>query len=356
MSKAKPKISLVQTFALLVGIMIGAGILNLPASLAQEVHQDGWVGALLGGILAILIINLALSLLHTYPEKNFLQISRYLLGKYLGNLINLLFLIYFLLVGGVTLRISTSTISAWILAKTPLEILIIAFIGAAFYLTRAGLQTAARFSEIIIFIVSPFVLVIFFPISNWRMVNVLPFAQQPITNYVSATLVSIFAFLGFEILLLFYPYIEGSHKKIRFSTNLAMVFTTLIYTTLTFGVTAAFGSQRLQEETFVTLKYSELVHFAIIERVGFLLIFFWVFALFHTFALLYYFSYAIIEDFFSIKKNHWSFLLAIPLYFIALYPENAAAVNKFSSFVSNYGISVIAGSIVLLKGISFFKK
>lgn len=353
---SKPQISLVQTFALIVGIIIGGGVLNLPAGLAQAINQEGWIGAMIGGIFSILILNLAFSLLRKYPDQNILQISRHLLGKYLGNLLNLAYMFYFLLASGTILRISASVISSWILPKTPIEILLISFLFAAFLLTRYGLQVAARFSEIIFFFMLPFTILIFYPIGHWKLYNLLPIGTYSISEYLSASLVSVYAYTGFEIVLFLYPHIKGNFKKIRFTSNLAVMFSIFIYVALSIGVIASFGAERLQNELFVALKYSQLTRFVVVERVEFLIIFFWIFALFHSFGLFFYFGYTITEDLFSIKKRHWSGLLTIPLYYVALYPSNIADLAKMARFFGVFGLITIVSSLILLNGISFFKK
>ena len=79
-----------QIRALLVSTIVGIGILTLPHQISLLLENDGWIAIILGGLLifpSIIVIN---KIFQLYPDKDFFEIGRIVLGKWIFNL----FLVY----------------------------------------------------------------------------------------------------------------------------------------------------------------------------------------------------------------------------------------------------------------------
>ncbi len=352
----KYKISLTQVFAMLVGVTIGGGLLNIGSTLSGEAKQDAWIVVLIGGSMILILVNISLSLHKSYPKDDVLQISRNLMGNLIGSGVNIAFIVYFVVLAASSLRISVDFFSAWVLPRTPLEMVSLPLMFIAFYMVKNGLQVVARVSEIILIIMLPFALIIIIPFEKWDILNILPIGQQPILSYLTGTLKSVYSFLGFEILLFIYPYVKANHKKVRFVTNLSIIFVILIYGSLTFAIVASMGVKGTENEIYSTIKYSQLVTLPLIERVGFFLTFFWIFAMFHTLGILYYFAHHTFARMVPEKWQQTGIFLAIPIYFLAFYPRNIAEVGRYSNYVAIVGFTFLAIIIITLKLISLTKK
>lgn len=355
MNNDKYRLSSFQLFALILGVVVGGGLVNIPADLALVVEHEGWISVLMAGAFTFIIIQLGLSINKDYPDKNILEISEYILGKYPGKILNGLLTLYFILIAGISVRVALNLILTWSLPKTPIEVLIIFYLFNAAYLGRNGLQSVARFSEVIVIMLLPILLLVFLPFREWNFIELQPFAKQSISTYFAGAAQSFYSFLGFEIIFLVYPYVRRSHKRIQLVSSISLGYIIFGYFSMVLFATASFGAERLKGMLYTIINYSQAINLPVIERVDFLLIFFWTFALFHTTALLYYMGTFSLRHVFSLGKN-WSFYLILPTYYIALYPQNPAELSKYSKYVSNGGIAVIFFTLVILKVGSYFKK
>lgn len=350
------KVTQVQLFTFLLSSMVGAGIINLPAVLAKVTHQDAWISSLIGGLFPLLLINIGLTLFKAYPNQNILDMGVTLLGPILGKLLSFLIMIYLYLVTGFSVRISVDFISSWILPTTPIEIMIILFIVSSIYLARGGLFSLIRFAEITALVLLPFFIIILIPLREWRLLNMLPVLSQPVSAYFASALHSAFPYLGFELILFVAPFTQLGYKKLRFGTNLGVIFVILIYTLFTLAAILTFGHVYVEKQIYTAIKYIQLLYLPVVERLEFTIIFFWIFALFTVFSLFYFFAYQSFKFTFPIKSSLWILLFSVPIYFIALYPQSFPEVNAMAEIVSIFAISVITFVIFTLKLVSLFKR
>ena len=87
-----------QFTLILIGSMMGVGILSLPNDVIKIAKQDGWISVLLGSIYPLYIVFIASYLGKNYPKENMLILSKKFFGKILGNILNLIFILYFVII------------------------------------------------------------------------------------------------------------------------------------------------------------------------------------------------------------------------------------------------------------------
>lgn len=352
----RPKISQVQIVTFLLSGIVGSGIINLPAELAKATHQDAWVPSLLGGVVVLILTNVGLSLCKQYPHQNILEIGEYLVGSIVGKFLAFLFFVYYYLMLSLSVRISVDFISSWILPSTPIESMIILFGISAIFLTRNGLQSLLRFTEITIVVLIPFLVSLIIPVGHWDILNLQPVVYQPVSAYLEGTLYSSYAYLGFEALFFIIPFIEIEFKPLRRTINLTIISIIIIYTIFTVVSILTFGSNYIQDQIYTAIKYIQLLQFPVIERVEFVFAYFWIFALFSTFAIFHFFSYTSLKFIVPVKNKFWLIPFSIPMYFLALYPDNFPEVNKIAEVLSLASILMIGAIVFSLKIVSLFKK
>ena len=108
-----------QLGIIILSAQVGAGVIMLPSQLAKEVGPDGWVSILAAGLLSTLFIVMIMGLLRKYAGQSIFEINRHLFGRFLGQTINLLLVVYlsFLVVAG--FRYFTEFIQLFTLEVTP---------------------------------------------------------------------------------------------------------------------------------------------------------------------------------------------------------------------------------------------
>jgi spore germination protein KB len=140
------KISPYQLLASMFVLPYGSAILFY---LASEAKQDSWIAILVYIIPAILLILVHIKLFSYYPEDTIVTYLPKIFGKLLGNLLSIIYILYFLYLATRVLRDFSSLIVYSSMGKTP-HLFIAAFIMlVVVYGMIVGIEPLCRASEIL---------------------------------------------------------------------------------------------------------------------------------------------------------------------------------------------------------------
>jgi len=146
----KQKISGYQYFILTFGMTVGTSILVIPAGLVGEVREDAWIAALLMTIVNAMMAYFYLKLAKLYPGKNLFQIIEAALGKWIGSLVSLLYLFYFLILSGTLLGNLGYFFTSELMRETPIQAIELLFLIASVMCARLGMVVLSRVVELML--------------------------------------------------------------------------------------------------------------------------------------------------------------------------------------------------------------
>lgn len=212
----KNKISNEQIKALIVTIVAGVGVLSLPSDMAVRMNNDGWLGILIGGLITIPFIILIDKLFKLYPNKNLFEIGRDTMPNILFKLFMTIFLIYNIVLLSYVIRIFADTIKTYLLETTPTEVIVFSILLATSYIARSQLEVIARMAVMIYPIIIGFIIfLIIISIPSADFSNILPIFRVDYKAIIRGVLMSIFAYSGYEFILLVLPLAENPDKTLR---------------------------------------------------------------------------------------------------------------------------------------------
>ncbi len=111
MNVQEDKIATSQVAIGISSFIMGAGIVTLPRSSSEETGTpDVWISILLGGFISIALGIICAKLSQRYPEKTFYQYSTLIAGKPIGYLVNIIFIVYFLMTATYQVRMQAEVI------------------------------------------------------------------------------------------------------------------------------------------------------------------------------------------------------------------------------------------------------
>lgn len=87
----KNKISSTQFRILVTLHCVGSGILVVPSAIAADAKQDAWISAFLGIMIGVILVQLYVAIGNLSPNKTLIELNEYLLGKWIGKAVSLLF-------------------------------------------------------------------------------------------------------------------------------------------------------------------------------------------------------------------------------------------------------------------------
>lgn len=352
------KISTLQLGVFVFNVILGVGILGFPAGLAKAVENDAWVVGIVSGLINILFIFFICKLGNKYPELGLVGTLRRLFGKVLGTILALPALAYFVIFAALAMRIFAETIKLYLLNNTPLEFIILPLMLLAVFLARSGVEPSARFFEVvtpIIILVMLYLIIVSLPKNDYS--NLRPFFTHPVSDYISGLRSGTFAFSGFEILLIMFPFLRKPKEAFKVS-SITMLGITALYTIVTILCLAKLGAKETASMIYptVTLIKASEVPGGFIERQEGVLLAVWVIFVFTTLAGMIYAASVITGDILKQRKRTHAVSIYIPvIYVVSLLGENIAALGKLSDTMSlifgTYTIMILPPVMLIVSAI-----
>lgn len=349
-------ISNTQLVFMIIQSQIGVGILSLPHDVSLISKNDGWISTLIAGLIVQVIILVLWGLCRRFPSLTLYEIIPHLLGKRLGKVIILCYIIYFIITGSLVLSRYSQIIDIWILQRTPNWILILLMLGVCVYLVKDNLRSMARFYVL----VTPLLIILFglitYSLKDANFLYLFPIGQTGITTILKGSKEAAFSYLGFEFMLILYPFVmaSGTRKLVAIST--ANIFVTLFYTYMVFASLVFFEPRK---DIFLTpqplLYMIKAYSFQIIERIDLFFLSIWIISVATSIGNWLFLSSYGLKHLFK-HANYSAFLpfSAGVIFIIALLPDNETDLEKFNKFLepAHFGFIIIIPLLLFL--ISFF--
>ncbi|MDV2883641.1 GerAB/ArcD/ProY family transporter [Alkalihalophilus pseudofirmus] len=336
----------------LVSMIIGVGILTLPRVLATELGlADGWISILLASGIIMSLVALYVKLQQQFPGETLLQyIAGGKVGKWFAPVLALLFLVYFLCLMGYEVRILTSLMRMYILDQTPSEVIAALMLFITTYAVSKGVQGIVHLSLMFLPIVV-FVLLglISFTSINSDMTNLLPVMPEGIFPILLTMKVTLFSFLGLEILFFLMGYMKKSDLKV-FPLMAGIMLIMFLYLLVTIISYANFSVDTTTQITFPTVELAKQIEIpgGFFERLESLLITVWIMTIFNTISISQLIFIQLLEKHFVKKEAFTTYLPAISIFFIfivAFIPHSITETFQFGEWIGWLGLALYLVSL-----------
>lgn len=251
----KVRISKHQLIFLMVGFIYG--IIISPQATAK---QDAWFAVLITTIAALFILTLYVYISLLNREKTLIEILKKRFGKYIGGLIGLLYVWYFLHLAAIVIRNYGDYVNMAIFPETPVVFIIISLSIITAYVVRQGLEVMGRGVEIfvpLVIIEVLFVTILLYgqmDFSNWK-----PFLGNGFMP-VLKTVQTIISFPVGEIVifLMIFPAIN-KEKDLLKSALIAASTAGGLFLIVTFRDLFVLGADMLYRTTFTSATALRLI-------------------------------------------------------------------------------------------------
>ncbi|MDP4178087.1 MAG: GerAB/ArcD/ProY family transporter [Bacillota bacterium] len=263
-----------QLMGILLSIQLGIGMLTLPADLSVVSGHDGWIPVLLYGIILTAVIALMMKLLNRYDNQSIFEINKYIYGKYIGWIFNLLIIAYFWYSSCLSFRIYINILHVQVLRTTPSLILDIFIILPIYYLTWNGLKYVSRITFLIYISLAFFLILFVLVLKDIRLTFLMPVGECGLEGIKAGIKPCVFAYLGYELIPIIYPEITNKQKAMKYSL-FSNIIVTLFFLMLVLVTTSFFGEEMLKKSMYPIIKLSRSYKAIVIDRIDLLFIVFW---------------------------------------------------------------------------------
>jgi len=350
MTENNHSITKFQLFFILIQSQIGVGLLSLPNVVQKTAKGDGWISTLFAGVVVQIMLIIYWQLLKRFPTLIYTEITKKILGSVLGKLINLVIYLNFILVGGLATILLIKIINLWLLPYTPGWVISLLILTACIYLTISDLRIIARF---LVLATSLILLLLFTSLLSWftekEILYILPIGSSGLKNILMGSKNSLLAMLGFEGLLLLFPFILENKKGVFKTISMANLFITLFYTYFIFLTLISFSQDQLAQMREPILNLLRGITYNMIDRVDLLFLSIWIVPMATSIiAYLYFASKSMNVD--KRKYPKVVFLNGFIIFLITLIPHEDAIITLFNQYVSylSYGVVFIIPSLLLI--------
>ncbi|MFZ7944666.1 MULTISPECIES: GerAB/ArcD/ProY family transporter [Bacillaceae] len=324
MEKAKIKAS--QLFILVVLFEMGSAIL---VGLGVSAKQDAWIAMLLGLAGGLVLFLVYYQLYKYYPDLPFTSYVQKITGKWIGRLLGLLYIIYFLYCASRVLRDFGELLTTTIYFNTPLIVINSLMILTIIYGVHKGIEVIARVGELsfgIIYLmaIAGFSLILFSGIIHPEFLQpMLENGWKPVLiTFIRGTIT--FPFGEMVVFIMLLPYINDQ-KKVKAACMGGMILAGINVTITAAINVATLGVDLFQRSNFpllTTIGKIQLANF--IERLDVLFVIYLVIAGYFKISLFFYAAVIGTADIFRFK-NHQK--LSFPIGFVILFASITIASN-----------------------------
>jgi spore germination protein (amino acid permease) len=348
------RISGYQVMVFVFNALLGAGIISLPSTAAQYAGNDGWLLVLVSGFIDILLLLFICFAGSKCRERGLFKTLSRAFGKIPSAILLLPFIVYIIVLTGMESRMFSESVKIYLLHRTPIEFIVIPMILLAVVLARAGIEPICRFFEIVFPLTAVLIFLCMLIASrdlDWS--NLRPFFSASPSEFLKGLANTTFAFEGFQLLLIIYPFIRKPKGTVKYSIIglLFILATNVIATLMCLAKFGAVETSRMFYPIISLIKVSEIPG-AFVERTEAFILAIWLVCVFTTIVAFLYSLSVLCSDILNQSEGRHVVPLALPLiYIISLYGENVAEIGfltRMNSLYMGTYVTLILPLIVLL--------
>lgn len=346
-----------QLTLILVGSMIGIGVLTLPLDVIKDAKQDGWISSALGVVYPLYFVLLAQYMHKKFPQQNILILSKKYCGKFLGTILNLIFILFFLLI---LTEVAAGMSNLLMIYMTPFltvkKILITALLMPAFVAYK-GIKTLGRMNEVIFYLT---LVVFFIPIAALKegsILNIMPVFSSGIISIIKSTKDTMLAYNGIEILLLIYPFFKDN-KRLKKCGITSIIIAMILYIWFSFISIFYLGIDIIPKFLWPIVTVTEAITIPIINSFRYIFMSLWTMIIFKIMSNCYYaFTFGLSQLTKSVNRKSFVILMYPLIFYLSTLYGNPttrrAFLGKIIPIYSLYNIlyvGIIALLITMKKG------
>lgn len=252
---------------LLIPARMAAVICTSPAITVSPFSQC-WRASILATILAVPLALIIVTLALRYPDETIIQFSPRIVGRPLGRLVGLVYILFFMLIAAVDIRVFGEMFTTIFLPETPISAIMILMMVAVTYGVFSGLEVLARAADLLVPVIFAGVyLVLLLVIGEIQIVNLTPHLVGGLPALLAAAATPTALFGEVVVVTMLVPFVNNP-RAARGAAVLAVLIVGITFVLVTATATAVLGDIVASRQIFPFLKVARQVSIAeFIERI-----------------------------------------------------------------------------------------
>ncbi|RKQ28645.1 GerAB/ArcD/ProY family transporter [Oceanobacillus halophilus] len=342
-------------FFIITSIQIGIGILGFPKIVYQEALQDSWISILFTFFYIVAVVIVMFMILNQYKNADIYGIQVDIFGKWIGKILGTIYILYF----GITLfsilitymevvRISIfPSISNLALGGLLLCLVVYSVLG--------GIRVVVGVCTLFFLGTQWLFLLLIQPAMEVDFTHLQPMFVTPFPDLLEGAKVSSYTFMGFELLLVIYPFIKNK-KKAKLPTFLAVSWSTITILLLTMLVIGYFSHNQILRREWALLGLFKIQNFTFIERFDYVVVTEWMLVIITNMILLMWAMTYGMKRLYNISQKTTLYLISIILLIACIFVDEHFQIQKVIDTSSQIGLWIVYVYPFFLLPIVLFKK
>lgn len=353
------KLQKLEAITIILIVMINKLILNIPYYIVDLVGSGAIVNLLYVGIIDFVLLLIIIKLFNNFESSDILDISEFLGGKRVKNLIGFLCIGIFFLVAFITLIDFSNVLHTIYFSNFPMVYILFFFVFGVLIANLIGLKGISRtISFIVPFAILSVIITFFTSFENLDIKDLTPILGKSYEDTFISGLSNCFAMY----ILVIYYFLKPLLKDVKEFKKISIISYILSFILLMLTIIpmlTLFNTSSNSEpinSLFLLSRQIELGRF--LQRVDALFIFLWIFAIFAYLSFIIFMINRIIKKIFPVSNEKMlSYSTCGLLFAIALIPVNISHIHFIEDTLYRYliiGFTFGLGLIILL--LANFKK
>ncbi|MGO4886794.1 endospore germination permease [Anaerobacillus sp. MEB173] len=212
----KGKISAAQMAIMMHPTIIATGLLLVPAITAVKAERDMWVSPIWGSLVGFVVVCITYQLHKQYPNETVIEYSEHIVGRILGKVFGLLYILFYIHGCGLVIREYGEFIVGTFLLKTPEVVVYGSMVIVCAFAVRGGLEVIARCAQLFFPVVLLlFLLIVIFLTLDLNPTNMLPIFEKGVMPSIAGAAAPAAWFSQYFLMAFMLPYLTDREKGLK---------------------------------------------------------------------------------------------------------------------------------------------
>ncbi|KQX53911.1 GerAB/ArcD/ProY family transporter [Paenibacillus sp. Root444D2] len=337
--------------------MVGVGVLNFQRELAEHAGYNAYISVVLVGVSIHLILWMIYKILGSNQEGlDVTAINSTCFGKIAGNIINFAIVLYFFFGAYIEFKAYIEVIRLWVFPSMKILPMSTILVLLIYYTVSGGFRSVTGLSFLGLLITLIFILpenLLVLPYAH--PLNLMPLFNHSITDILLSSKSMLYQFMGFEALLLFYPFIKSPEKSQKWA-HLMVFLVTLMYLMLIINTFMYYSEGQLREIFWPTLDMLKIIEGPVFQRIEYLAISIWLIKILAGISLGLWAACRGMKNVFQIKPHASLLAFLVGILILEYFLKDRSIFRWISEFYSDVGLYFIYGYIPIMFVVTQVKK
>ncbi len=256
----KGKISAFQMGLIMYPTIVATAILLVPAITSNQAGRDSWLSPMLASLIGLFMVYIAYRLNKHYPNETIIEYSEHILGRALGKVLGLIYLLFYLHVNGIVIREYGEFMVGTFLSKTPITVVMGTMVLVCAFNVRGGVEVMGRCAQMFVpMLFLLFICIVTLLIPDLDPKNMFPMMEHGVGPSFKGSFAPQAWFSEFILISFLLPYVTDREKGMKWGMiSVLTVMMTLVITNLAtlflFGeLTASFTYPVMVAARFISI-------------------------------------------------------------------------------------------------------